>query len=80
MGSPPVRFRRAAGMLPLPVPQAGGSIEELASFLNVRNRSDFMLVVAWLLATLRAGGPYPVLAISGEQGPPRRFFRSCSRT
>jgi hypothetical protein len=25
-------------------------------------------VVAWLLATLRAGGPYPVLAISGEQG------------
>ncbi len=68
MGSPPVRFRRAAGMLPLPVPQAGGSIEELASFLNVRNRNDFMLVVAWLLATLRVGGPYPVLAISGEQG------------
>src|SRR5919204_3063143 len=27
-----------------------------------------MLVVAWVLATLRAGGPYPVLAISGEQG------------
>ena len=24
--------------------------------------------VAWLLATLRAGGPYPLLAISGEQG------------
>jgi hypothetical protein len=24
--------------------------------------------VAWLLAALRAGGPYPVLAISGEQG------------
>src|SRR6266545_8311845 len=68
MGSPPVRFRRAAGMLPLPAPQPGGSIEELASFLNVRNRNDFMLVVAWLLATLRAGGPYPVLAISGEQG------------
>ena len=27
-----------------------------------------MLVVAWLLAALRAGGPYPVLAIAGEQG------------
>jgi hypothetical protein len=26
------------------------------------------LVVAWLLAALRPGGPYPVLAISGEQG------------
>src|SRR5215475_6313257 len=68
IGSPPVRFRRAAGMLPLPVPQAGGSIEELASFLNLPNRNDFVLVVAWLLATLRTGGPYPALAISGEQG------------
>src|SRR5262245_48011741 len=66
--SPPVRFRRAAGMLPLPVPQSGGSIEELASFLNLPGRNDFVLVVAWLLATLRADGPYPVLAISGEQG------------
>ena len=55
-------------MLPLPVPQGGGSIEELASFLNLPSRNDFVLVVAWLLATLRAGGPYPALAISGEQG------------
>jgi hypothetical protein len=68
IGSPPVRFRRAAGMLPLPVPQGGGSIEELASFLNLPSRNDFVLVVAWLLATLRVGGPYPALAISGEQG------------
>lgn len=60
-GSPPVRFRRAAGLLPLPVPQQGGSIEPLASFLNLANRNDFVLVVAWLLATLRAGGPYPLL-------------------
>src|SRR6516162_6356536 len=68
IGSPPVRFRRAAGMLPLPMPQAGGSIEELASFLNLPSRNDFVLVLVWLLATLRAGGPYPVLAIAGEQG------------
>lgn len=27
-----------------------------------------MLIVAWPLAALRAGGPYPLLAISGEQG------------
>jgi ABC-type phosphonate transport system ATPase subunit len=27
-----------------------------------------VLIVAWLLAALRAGGPYPLLAISGEQG------------
>jgi hypothetical protein len=66
--SPPVRFRRPAGMLSLPVPQQGGSIEVLNSFLNVASRNDFVLVVCWLLAALRCGGPYPLLAISGEQG------------
>ena len=68
MTCPPVRFRRAVGMLPLPMPAKGGSIDALASFLNLRGRSDLVLVVAWLLATLRPGGPYPVLAVSGEQG------------
>jgi hypothetical protein len=66
--SPPVRFRRAAGMLPLPVPQRGGSIEALAAFLNLPAPDEFVLVVAWLLAALQQGGPYPLLVIAGEQG------------
>src|SRR5262249_41811953 len=68
LGCPPVRFRRAPGMLPLPVPERGGSIEALQSFLNLSNQNDFVLVVAWLLAALRSSGPYPLLAISGEHG------------
>src|SRR2546428_3533004 len=68
IGYAPVRFRRPTGMLPLPVPQQGGSIEALNSFLNLANQDDFVLIVAWLLAALRSGGPYPLLAISGEQG------------
>src|SRR5256886_15666705 len=48
--SPPVRFRRPAGMLPLPVPEQGGSIEALLPLLNLSSRNDFVLVVAWLLA------------------------------
>jgi hypothetical protein len=55
-------------MLPLPVPERGGSIEALRSFLNLSNQNDFVLVAAWLLAALRPRGPYPLLAISGEQG------------
>ena len=66
--SSPVRFRRAPGMLALPVPEQGGSIEALSSFLNLPSRNDFVLIVAWLLAALRSAGPYPLLAISGEQG------------
>jgi hypothetical protein len=68
IGSPPVRFRRPAGMLTLPLPEPGGSIEALNSFLNLPSPNDFVLIVAWLLGALRSGGPYPLLAISGEQG------------
>src|SRR5215468_2642826 len=55
-------------MLPLPMPEEGATIEALNSFLNLSNSKDFVLIVAWLLAALRPGGPYPLLAISGEQG------------
>ena len=67
-GCPPVRFRRPAGILSLPVPEHRGSIEALLPLLNLSSRNDFVLLVAWLLAALRSGGPYPLLAISGEQG------------
>ena len=77
---PPVRFRRSAGMQPLPLPVRGGSIESLAPFLNLTSENDFVLVVAWLLGALRAGGPYPVLAIAGEHGQRRPSSRSsCGR-
>jgi len=65
---PPVRFRRPGGMLALPRPESGGSVETLAAFLNVSSRDDHILVVSWLLAALYHRGPYPVLAIAGEQG------------
>jgi hypothetical protein len=65
---PAVRFRRSAGMQPLPLPVRGGSIEALAPFVNLASDNDFVLLVAWLLGALRAGGPYPVLAVAGEQG------------
>src|SRR5258706_1883753 len=55
-------------MLPLPLPEPGGSIEALVPLLNLKSRNELVLTVMWLLATLRSRGPYPVLAISGEQG------------
>jgi type II secretory pathway predicted ATPase ExeA len=55
-------------MLPLPLPEPGGSIEALVPLLNLGSRNELVLTVMWLLATLRSRGPYPVLAMSGEQG------------
>jgi hypothetical protein len=65
---PPVKFRRPGGMLPLPDPKHGGSVNDLRQFLNIADEDDFTLTVAWLLATLRGWGPYPILVIHGEQG------------
>ena len=76
---PPVRFRRAAGMQPLPAPVAGGSVDALRTFLNVQTDADLVLVVAWLLAALRDCGPYPVLVVSGEQGSAKSTFSAMLR-
>ena len=63
----PVRFRRPVGMLPLPVPEQGGSIDSLKPLLNL-SEDDWILFVAWLLGAFRPRGPYPVLEIHGQQG------------
>jgi hypothetical protein len=76
----PVRFRRAPGMLPLPEPKAGGSIDELRLFLNVKSDNDFELALAWLLAAMRDKGPYPVLALMGEQGSAKTSFATILRS
>lgn len=60
-------FRRAPGMLPLPVPIRGGNLAELRQFLRVDDYG-FALSVSWLLCSLRPRGPYPLLLLGGEQG------------
>jgi hypothetical protein len=64
----PVKFRRPRGMLPLPEPKSGGSVNEFRRFLNVDNDDDFTMAVGWLLGTFRGRGPYPILVQHGEQG------------
>lgn len=60
-------FRRPGGAQTLPVPVRGGSITELFPFLNCLD-GDRPLLLAWLVASLRPQGPFPVLALVGEQG------------
>jgi hypothetical protein len=65
---PPVKFQRSRGMLALPVPTPGGSLDELRRLVNVARDEDWRLLVGWLVAALRHRGPYPVLCLHGEQG------------
>ena len=67
INEPPVPFRRPEGLLPLPEPVRGGSIERLRAYVNL-SEQDFRLLVGWLATAPLPDGPYPVLAIHGEQG------------
>jgi hypothetical protein len=80
INNPPVRFRRAAGMQALPMPEPGGSIEALRSFLNVKSETDFVLAVAWVLTSLLDRGPYPVIVVSREQGSAKSTFSAILRS
>jgi len=64
----PVRFIRKRGQLPLPVPESGGSIDELRPLVNLPDYHQWRLFVAWLVAAFRPMGPYPILTVNGEQG------------
>ena len=65
--SPPVHFMRPAGLLPMPVPSRDGSIALLRRYVNLTDR-DFRLLIGWMAAAIIPEGPYPILAIHGEQG------------
>lgn len=64
----PVHFRRTKGMLPLPMPTKGGTLDALRPYLNIGGDDQWVLLVAWLVAALQPQGPYWILAVTGEQG------------
>lgn len=63
----PVRFIRPRGVRALPIPEQGGQLKHLARYVNVKP-ADMVLVYAWLVAAFRPRGPFPILALSAEQG------------
>jgi hypothetical protein len=82
---PPVRFRRANGMLALPMPERGGNINALRRYLNLTgdtaaiDDNKFILAVSVLITYMRARGPYPVLVLAGEQGACKSTFAAVLR-
>jgi hypothetical protein len=75
----PVRFRRAKGMLSLPVPQPG-DISELRPFVNVTD-AEWPLALGWLIGSFHPRGPYALLNVTGEHGSAKttvcRVLRRC---
>lgn len=66
IGAPTVNFRRSGKPTPLPNP-ANANFGLIWRHVNVAEE-DRPLVAAWLVATLRPRGPYPIALLIGEQG------------
>ena len=66
--NPPVKFIRHVGHRALPVPERGGALKELRSFVNVASDADFAIVCATPIAAMMPNGPFPILVVIGEQG------------
>lgn len=65
--SPPIRFLRPGSTQPMPVPERGGSLNELWEFVNIDDHSRPILIAALTMA-FRPKGPYPIMILNGEQG------------
>ena len=63
----PVLFRRTELTAPLPVPVAGGRLDELRSLVNASD-DTWPLLLAWLVMALLPNVPHPILLLRGEQG------------
>ncbi|MBK7406134.1 MAG: hypothetical protein IPJ41_16395 [Phycisphaerales bacterium] len=64
----PVKFIRRKGMLALPEPTRGGSVDDLRPLVNMPDDDAWTLAVGWMVGAFRPEGPYGVLSISGEAG------------
>lgn len=62
------RLIRPPGLQALSTPVHGGSIDQLRPFLNVTDDDQWRLLVGFLVGIFHPSGPYPVLALNGEQG------------
>ena len=78
VAEPPIAFTRNQSTRPLPTPEAGGDIAGLWGYINVHG-DDRLLLLAWLLESLRPGTPYAVLELSGEQGSSKSTSQSILR-
>ncbi|KRB16649.1 hypothetical protein ASD99_09955 [Mesorhizobium sp. Root695] len=66
------KFVRGAGFEALPVPQHGGDLGALQTFLSLDDH-NYRLLIAFLINALNPEGPYFILLVEGEQGSGKSF-------
>ena len=62
----PVRFIRPRGFQAFPMPERGGTLQDLREFVNVETEADWLLFLAWLVYTFQSQSDFVILTIFGE--------------
>lgn len=68
--SSPVKFVRSPNMLPMtmPVRSTEDPLDLIRQVFNAKSDRDALLLLGWILGTLRCRYPSPALILAGEQG------------
>ena len=66
-------------MMALPLPERGGSIQQLRELVNLSD-DGFVLYVSWILDALCPGRPHPVLFLSGSEGSAKSMATEFARS
>lgn len=74
----PVKFLRSANNASLPLPEEGGSLDDLWSLMNI-SVEDRALVFGFLVRSLQSQPPFFVICIVGEQGTGKSFITELLR-
>lgn len=72
----PVKFRRTRASRPLPVPEEGGSLEDLRTLFNIGDE-DWMMLVGWLIGVFQPDGARAHLELMGQQGSGKSTLARC---
>jgi len=73
---PPILFKRYAHQSPHTTPQQGGDLHEILNFISLRDTSQHILLLVYIVSCLLPDIPHPIPLLYGPQGSGKTtFFR-----
>ncbi|MCH7804779.1 MAG: hypothetical protein IH937_11930 [Acidobacteria bacterium] len=74
ISNPPILFRRYAHQRPQVEPVSGGNLQDLLRFVNLRDPSQQLLALVYLVSCLVPDIPHPIPVVYGAQGSAKSTF------
>jgi len=80
IADPPILFRRHSHQRPQPEPLRGGSLRDLLGFVNLRDPSQELLLLVYIVCCFVPEVPHPIPVLHGPQGAAKTtLFRMVRR-